>query len=49
VDLGSFRLDAGRGYWAAPVPVNPLAVSRAEVVADDGTVLATAHLPRLRR
>jgi len=49
VEVGSFRLDAGRGYWAAPVPVDPLAVSRAEVVADDGTVLATAHLPRQRR
>jgi hypothetical protein len=46
VRLGSFRLEEGRGYWAAPVPVDPLAVIRAEVVAEDGTVLATARFPR---
>jgi hypothetical protein len=49
VELGSFRLDEGRGYWAAPVPVDPRAVSRAEVVAENGTVLGTAYFPRPRR
>ncbi len=49
VELGSFRLAEGRGYWAAPIPVEPLDVSRAEVVAEDGTVLATARFPRPRR
>ena len=49
VELGSFRLAEGRGYWAAPVPVDPLAVSRAEVVDEDGTVLGTSRFPRPRR
>lgn len=49
VELGSFRLAKGRGYWAAPIRVDPLDVSRAEVVAADGAVLATARFPRPRR
>jgi hypothetical protein len=46
VRLGSFRLDNGRGYWAAPTPVDPLTVAGARVVTEDGTVLATARFPR---
>jgi hypothetical protein len=46
VRLGSFRLEDGRGYWAAPTPVDPLTVTGARVVAEDGAVLATARFPR---
>lgn len=46
VRLGSFRLKDGRGYWAAPTPVDPLTVTGARVVAENGTVLATARFPR---
>ncbi|MGZ4559039.1 MAG: hypothetical protein ACXVGB_10330 [Mycobacteriaceae bacterium] len=42
VTLGTFTLKDGYGYWGAPSPVDPATVVSARVVADDGTVIATA-------
>ncbi|WP_055531386.1 hypothetical protein [Streptomyces graminilatus] len=44
VHIGAFSLDgAGRGYWGAPMRVDPDTVSGARLLATDGSVLATAH------
>ncbi|MFG2498858.1 hypothetical protein ACGFSB_11705 [Streptomyces sp. NPDC048441] len=43
VRIGEFSLDAGRGYWGAPMHVDPDTVSGARLLAADGSVLATAH------
>lgn len=43
VPLGSFPLRAGYGYWGAPAPVGPTALTGARLLAADGTLLATAH------
>jgi anti-sigma-K factor RskA len=44
--LGSFWLDGGYGAWASPGPVSDGQFTSARLVAPDGTVLATASLPR---
>lgn len=45
VPLGRFPLKEGRGYWAAPTPVDPVTVTGARLVSEDGSVLATARFP----
>ncbi|MEF9881516.1 zf-HC2 domain-containing protein [Streptomyces sp. P9-A4] len=45
VPLGSFALKGGYGYWGAPANVDPSALSGAQLLAPDGSVLATAHFP----
>jgi hypothetical protein len=46
VTLGSFWLDGGYGAWGSPVPAGDGQFTSARLVAADGTVLATASLPR---
>ena len=41
--IGSFTVVAGHGSWGAPLPVAATKVQRAEVVAPDGHVLASAR------
>ncbi|WKX69314.1 hypothetical protein [Streptomyces sp. XD-27] len=43
LSIGSFRLDDGYGYWGAPAPVDPATISGARLLAEDGSVLATAN------
>ncbi|MBT2400726.1 zf-HC2 domain-containing protein [Streptomyces sp. ISL-100] len=45
VPVGSFSLKGGYGYWGAPAPVDPATVSGAQLLATDGSVLATAKFP----
>ncbi|MFJ8015761.1 hypothetical protein [Streptomyces sp. NPDC096339] len=45
VDVGSFPLKGGYGYWGAPAPVFPDTVTGAQLLAADGSVLASAHFP----
>ncbi|MBT2509039.1 zf-HC2 domain-containing protein [Streptomyces sp. ISL-98] len=45
VPVGSFTLKGGYGYWGAPAPVDAATVSGAQLLAADGSVLATAHFP----
>lgn len=44
VDLGWFDVTAGRGFWGAPVPVDPATIRQARLVDEAGRVLATARL-----
>jgi hypothetical protein len=44
--LGSFWLDAGYGTWGSPGPVSRGQFTGARLLSTDGTVLATASLPR---
>jgi hypothetical protein len=44
--LGSFWLDDGYGAWGSPAPVSDGQFTSARLVAADGTILATAALPR---
>ncbi len=49
VHIGEFSLDdVGRGYWGAPARVDPDTASGVQLLAADGSVLATAHFD-LRR
>ncbi|MEU8528228.1 MULTISPECIES: zf-HC2 domain-containing protein [Streptomyces] len=43
VAVGSFALRDGYGYWGAPVSVDPATVTGARLLAEDGSVLATAR------
>ncbi|MEV6025296.1 hypothetical protein [Streptomyces sp. NPDC052036] len=43
VDLGSFTLHDGYGYYGGPALVDPSALSGARLMSSDGTVLAMAH------
>ncbi|WP_137989609.1 anti-sigma factor family protein [Streptomyces vilmorinianum] len=46
IGVGSFTLDDGYGHWGAPVTgVDPTTVTGAQLLAADGSVLATAHFP----
>lgn len=45
VAVGSFTLRGGYGSWGAPAPVDPSTLTGAQVLAPDGTVLATARFP----
>ncbi|KQX57381.1 hypothetical protein ASE09_23980 [Streptomyces sp. Root66D1] len=45
VPLGTFALKGGYGYWGAPAVVDPATVSGAQLLAPDGSVLATARFP----
>jgi hypothetical protein len=45
VPVGSFSLKGGYGYWGAPAPVDPATVTGAQLLATDGSVLATAKFP----
>ncbi|MFI8822835.1 hypothetical protein [Streptomyces sp. NPDC053431] len=45
VPVGSFPLRGGYGYWGAPAEIDPATVTGARLVAEDGTVLATARFP----
>jgi hypothetical protein len=42
VDVGSFQLVNGSGYWGAPAEVDPKQITGARIVDDHGTVLANA-------
>jgi hypothetical protein len=42
VDVGSFQLNDGSGYWGAPAEVDPKQVTGARIVDDHGAVLASA-------
>lgn len=45
VDIGTFRIPGGYGYWAAPIPHLSTGVGTLELVGPAGHVLATAALP----
>lgn len=45
VGVGSFTLKDGYGYWGAPADVDPATVTGAQLLAADGSVLATAQFP----
>jgi len=44
--IGSFRLKDGYGTWGSPATVSQGEPAGARLLAADGTVLATATLPR---
>ncbi len=43
VSIGQFPLTHGYGYWGAPTGLDPAALVAARLVANDGTVIATAR------
>ncbi len=45
VDIGTFRIPGGYGYWAVPIPRLGAGPHILEVVGPSGRVLATATLP----
>jgi hypothetical protein len=45
ITVGSFTLNSGYGYWAAPVPASASSITAAQLVDTAGHVLATASIP----
>ncbi|AVV47679.1 hypothetical protein PYK79_26270 [Streptomyces sp. ID05-04B] len=46
VPVGSFPLKDGYGYWGAPAATDPTTLTGVRLMAPDGSVLATASLPK---
>lgn len=44
VDIGKFPVGGGYGHWGAPLGIDPASAAEAQLVATDGTVLATSRL-----
>jgi hypothetical protein len=42
ITVGSFRVTGGDGYWGSPEPDQPTAITSAQLITTDGTILATA-------
>lgn len=42
IEIGTFRVAAGRGHWGSPVPVAAADLSSIRLVGTDGTVMAAA-------
>jgi hypothetical protein len=46
VALGSFHLADGYGHWGGPYPAAPASVTGVQLLAHDGSVVASATFPR---
>jgi len=47
IDIGSFWLSNGAGYWASALQSRSVTITRAQLVDGSGKVVATATIPAL--